>query len=99
MSIGSSSAYSGVKETAIYCSSKHALLGLSRSLYDELKKYGIRVFCVSPSGAKTKMGKRIKNQDFKTFLDPKEIAEYVKFIISFNGRMISDEVRLNRLAI
>jgi hypothetical protein len=54
---------------------------------------------VSPSGAKTEMGKLIKNQNFDTFIDPKEIAEYVVFICSFDGEMISDEIRLNRMVI
>ena len=36
VNIASSSAYAGFKNTSIYCSSKHALLGLSRSLHSEL---------------------------------------------------------------
>lgn len=99
VNIGSSSAYSGFKETSIYCASKHAILGLSRSLHDELKKYNIRVFCVSPGAVKTRMGKKIKNQNFKTFLDAKEVAEYVSFIISFNEAMVSEEIRLNRIKV
>lgn len=99
INIGSSSAYAGSKETLLYCSSKHALLGFSRALHDELKKYNIRTYCVSPSGAKTEMGKLIKNQNFDTFIDPGEIAEYVAFICSFDSEMISDEIRLNRMVI
>ncbi len=99
VNIGSSSAYAGSKETSIYCASKHALLGFSRALHDELKKYNIRTYCVSPSGVKTEMGKLIKNQNFDTFIDPREIAKYVTFICSFDGEMISDEIRLNRMVI
>ena len=99
VNIGSSSAYAGSKETSLYCASKHAILGFSRALHDELKKNNIRTFCVSPSGLKTEMGKLIKNQNFDTFLNPEEIAEYVNFICSFNGEMISDEIRLNRMVI
>jgi len=99
INIGSSSAYAGSKETSLYCASKHALLGFSRALHDELKEYNIRTYCISPSGVKTKMGKLIKNQNFHTFLDPREIAEYVVFISSFNGEMVSDEIRLNRMVV
>lgn len=99
INIGSSSAYAGSKETLLYCASKHALLGFSRALHDELKKNNIRTYCVSPSGAKTKMGKLIKNQNFDTFINPMEIAEYVTFICSFDGEMVSDEIRLNRMVI
>lgn len=99
VNIGSSSAYAGFKETSIYCASKHALLGLSRAVYDELKNYNIRTFCISPGSIKTEMGKQVKNQDFNTFIDPKEIAEYVGFILSFDDNMISEEIRLNRVFI
>lgn len=99
VNIGSSSAYAGSKETLLYCASKHAVLGFSRALHDEFKKNNIRTYCLSPSGIKTEMGKLIKNQKFDTFLNPEEIAEYAAFICSFDGEMISDEVRLNRMVI
>ena len=75
INIGSSSAYAGYEKTSLYCASKHPLLGFSRALHDELKKYNIRTFCVSPSGVKTGMGKLIKNQNFDTFINPEEAAE------------------------
>lgn len=99
VNIGSSSAYAGFKETALYCASKHAVLGLSRALHQELKEFGIRTFCVSPAAVKTNMGKKIKHQDFKTFIDPKDLASYISFVIAFNGDMVSDEVRLNRIKV
>ena len=99
INIGSSSAYAGSRDTSLYCASKHALLGFSRALHDELKKSNIRTFCLSPSGLKTEMGKLIRNQDYDTFINPKEIADYVAFICSFDGEMISDEIRLNRMVI
>lgn len=99
INIGSSSAYGGYKNTSLYCASKHALLGFSRSLHDELKEHNIRVFCVSPSGTKTEMGKSIKGQNFDTFLDPKEVVEYIAYISSFDNEMVSEEIRLNRMVI
>jgi len=99
INIGSSSAYAGSKETSLYCASKHSILGFSRALHDELKNNGIRTYCISPSGIKTEMGKLIKNQCYETFLDPQEIAEYLAFICSFDGEMISEEIRLNRMVI
>lgn len=97
VNIGSSSAYNGSKDTAIYCASKHALLGLSRSMHEELKEYNIRTFFVAPAGMKTEMGRKIKKQNFETFIDPKEVAEFIIFIILFNANMISQELRLNRM--
>jgi short-subunit dehydrogenase len=97
VNIGSSSSYNGFKNTSIYCSSKHALLGLSRSLHDELKEHNIRTFCVSPGSTKTSMGKRVIGQNYDTFMDPKEIAEFIVYIISFDKEMVSEEIKLNRI--
>jgi short-subunit dehydrogenase len=99
INIGSSSSYSGFGDTSLYCASKHALLGLSRSLYDELKEHNIKTFCFSPGSVKTEMGKKVKNQDFSTFIDPVELAEYIVFTISFDSDMISEELRINRFKI
>jgi 3-oxoacyl-[acyl-carrier protein] reductase len=99
VNIGSSSAYAGFKETSIYCASKHALLGLSRALHDELKVHNVRTFCISPGSIKTPMGEQVRNQNYETFLEPKEVAEYVCFVISFDGGLISEEIRLNRTII
>lgn len=97
VNIGSSSAYEGFEKTSLYCASKHALLGFSRSIFQELKNYNIRTFCISPSSVKTKMGKRVQNQNFETFINPKEIAQITNYLISFDKEMISEEIRLNRI--
>jgi len=99
VNIGSSSAYNGFKNSIVYCSSKHALLGFSRALFSELKENNIRVYSISPGSTQTKMGRLSKNQKFETFLKPEEIAEYVEFVISFDKQLISEEIRLNRMKI
>ena len=99
VNIGSSSAYAGFKDTAIYCASKHALLGLSRALFQELKGSGVRVYCLSPGSIQTEMGKLVRGQVFETFMRPEEVARYLAFMISFDAEMISEEVRLNRVIV
>ena len=61
INIASSSAYAGFKNTSIYCSSKHALLGLSRSLHNELKEHNVRTFCVSPGSINLLLVKTMKH--------------------------------------
>ena len=97
VNIASSSAYAGFKNTSIYCSSKHALLGLSRSLHSELKEYNVRTFCVSPGSIKTPMGKSVTGQNYETFLNPSEIAELIVHLVSFDNEMISQEIQLSRM--
>ena len=99
VNIGSSSAYNGFKNSTAYCSSKHALLGFSRALFSELKDNNVRVYSISPGSTQTKMGKLSKDQKFETFLEPKEVADYVAFAIGFDKQLISEEIRLNRMQI
>lgn len=51
--INSNTAYRVLPDRAAYCSSKSAVLGLSRSLAVDLGKYGIRSNCVLPGMIKT----------------------------------------------
>ena len=102
VNIASSGAYNGRKKTMIYRASKHALLGLSRSLHSELKEYNVRTFCVSPGPIKTSMGHDIiKNENpdekFDSFMNPNEIAEFIVYLISFDNEMVSEEIRLSRI--
>ena len=95
--IGSSSSYLGFSGGSVYSSSKHAILGLSRSLQSELKDKNIRVQCFSPSSTKTEMAKISVDQDFSTFLNPKEVAQLIVYTMCFDKEMIIDEVRMNRI--
>ena len=102
VNIASSGAYNGKGKTVIYRASKHALLGLSRSLHNELREYNVRTFCVSPGPIKTSMGHDIiKNENpdekFDSFMNPNEIAEFIVYLISFDNEMVSEEIRLSRI--
>ena len=97
INIGSSSSYSGFKDTSIYCASKHALLGFSRSLHNELKGKNVRTIIISPGSVKTPMGKKVKNQKFENFIDPKEISELIISLLQLDNEMVVDEIRLNRM--
>lgn len=99
VNIGSSSSYSGFSNSSVYCTTKHALLGLSRSLHSELKKSNVRCYCISPSSTRTDMGKISSDQNFETFLDPMEVAKAIVFAISFDENLVMDEIRLNRMNI
>lgn len=99
VNFGSSSAYSGFRDTVAYCASKHALLGLTRALHEELKTANVRCFCVSPGSVQTEMGRKVPNQDFATFINPEEVARLIIHLISYDGNMVAEEIRLNRMEI
>ena len=103
VNIASSSAHNGFKNAAVYCASKHVLLGLSRTLFAELKNQNVRTFCVSPGSMKTRMAKEdeglLAEHDYNTFMDPNEVAEFIIKMISYDNEMISQEINLSRLII
>jgi 3-oxoacyl-[acyl-carrier protein] reductase len=99
VNIGSSSAYGGFAGTSIYCASKHALLGFSRAIHDELKADNVRTLYISPSSTQSNMGLATKGQDYSTFLDPYDVAKYVVFAISFESNIVSEEIFLKRMLI
>ena len=102
INIASSGAYNGLKNTIAYRTSKHALLGLSRVLHNELKERNVRTFCISPGPIKTEMGNKIishenPNEKFETFLDPIEIGKFITSIIAFDNELISEEIKIGRI--
>lgn len=99
VNVGSSSAFAGFKNTSAYCASKHALLGLSRSLHDEFRQKNIKVISVNPGSIQTEMGRGVIGQDFETFLRPEDVADYIVYNLNLYSNMIAEEIRLNRMII
>ncbi len=100
VNIGSTTSYSSISVAPLYSSSKHAILGLTRAIYEDLSKNNVRAFCVSPGPVKSEMGKKVVkmfNENWETFIDPEEVAYYTAYAIKFDKEMISEEIRLNRL--
>jgi short-subunit dehydrogenase len=53
INISSTAGQEGMAQTAAYCGSKHAVRGISESLYKELRAFGIKVTCVYPGSTQT----------------------------------------------
>ena len=98
--IGSSSSYAGFKNTSIYCSTKHGLLGFSRSLSDEYRELGIKIACISPGSVNTKMSLPLhETQNPLTFIDPNEISILLENLIYQTTKtMWQEEIILKRLS-
>lgn len=97
INITSSSAYTGFSGTVSYCTSKHGLLGFTRSLHAELREYGVRVLSIAPGSIKTEMGKKVLGQDYTTFIEPEELAKLIAEVIDYDGNMVADEIRVGRM--
>ena len=96
INIGSSSAYYGFKDTITYCSSKHGLLGAIRSMNYETIKKNIFNYYVSMGSMKTKAGKKVRNQNYKKFIHPADIADYIFYIANFDSNSYIEDVFFRR---
>jgi len=94
VNVASNAGQMGQAYTAAYCASKHALIGLTRSLAMEMMKQKVRVNVIAPGGTDTAMNEGLdipKDVDWKLiqkfsglrgFSDPSEIAAAIAFIAS-----------------
>ncbi|HXH17908.1 MAG TPA: SDR family oxidoreductase [Chitinophagales bacterium] len=89
-SVASLQAYS---HGGLYSVSKHALLGFSRALREELKEYHIRVTSVFPGATYTPSWAGI-NLPESRFMDAKDVADLIFAIFSLSQRSVVEEVVL-----
>ena len=97
VNIASVVAHKGYPLQSAYAASKHALLGLSKSLANELYREGVRVHVVSPGGVYTDMA-RIARPDLSPdgLISAGEVADAVMFLLSLDKNAVIDEICLHR---
>ncbi len=92
VNISSTAGKEGMAQTAAYCGSKHAVRGISESLYKELRDFGIKVTCVYPGSTKTDFFRNspvIKPHD--NMLMPEEVAlQIIRALETSDNFLISD---------
>lgn len=80
-----------------YGATKAGLSSFSRSLFDEVRKYGVRVVTIQPDMTKTDL---YRNADFTqgeeeaSYLLPEEIAETVRDILQMRKGVVVTEITL-----
>lgn len=98
INIASVVAHNGYPNQSAYSASKHALLGFTKSLANEVYQDGIRVHAISPGGVYTDMIK-VSRPDLTSdgMIMPEEIAEIVMFLLKNRGNAVIDEIIVHRL--
>ena len=98
INIASVVGHSGYPEQSAYSSSKHALLGFTKSLANEVYKDGVRVHAVSPGGVYTDMIK-LTRPDLTPdgMIMPEDIADIIVFMLTHRTNAVIDEIELHRL--
>ena len=96
ISLGSSSALDGFADTFSYCGSKHALLGIIKSLNKTKKNKNILNYCLNVGSIKNSMGKKVISKDFNKFIDQKSVVQSISYICSTNLPAFPEEIFLKR---
>ena len=98
INIASVVAHKGYPQQSVYAASKHALLGLSKSLANEVYRDGIRVHVVSPGAVYTQMA-ALARPDLtpEGMTLPEDIADIVEFLLKHrNADAVIDEISVHR---
>ena len=98
INIASVVAHTGYPNQSAYTASKHALLGFTKSLAQEVFEKGIRVHAISPGGVYTDMIK-IARPDLTEdgMILPSDIAETVMFLLKNRTNAVIDEILVHRV--
>ncbi len=85
-------------ERTVYNASKWGVTGFSKSLQDEVAKYGIRVTDVMPGMMKTDMFNKMNiTKNMANGLDTKEVARLIQFIIDTPSDVMIPEVGIKNI--
>lgn len=97
INIASVTGHSGYPMQSVYSASKHALLGMTKSLAAEYYKENIRVHAISPGGVYTDMVK-VTRPDLtpEGMIMPEDIADIVEFYLLHRTNAVIDEIQLHR---
>ena len=99
VNVGSVVSVKGYAEQSIYSASKHALLGMTKSLAREVQADNIRVHAICPGGVDTEMVSRSRpDLDRSVLMQPEDIADIVVFLVTRRGNAVIDEIQVRRAA-
>ena len=87
----------GYVNQGAYTASKHALMGMTKVLAQEVQGQGIRVHVICPGGVDTDLAAHARpDLDPSALMTPEEIAEIVLFLVKQKGRAIIDQINIRR---
>lgn len=103
INIGSISGVMGEANASLYSATKSGLIGFSKATALELAQFGITVNTINPGWVETELGKdSIEQSEFtkeeiidcipqKRFVEPKEIAGMIKYLISDDAKGVTGQ--------
>ncbi len=98
ININSQAGINHKSERVVYNATKWGVTGFSKSLTDEVAKYGIRVSNVMPGMMKTDMFNKMNIQkNIDNGIDTKEVARLIQFIIDTPSNVMIPEVGIKNI--
>ena len=98
INISSIAGKNGIPGMAGYCATKYAVMGLSQSLFKELRQYGIKVSTVYPGSTKTNFFDEIKSVDVHdNMMMPEDIAETVIQLLETSANYLPVDIEVRPL--
>lgn len=91
--------FKGYKNQSAYTASKHAIMGLTKSLAAEAQEHGIRVSVICPGVVNTDFGKAARPElPESVLIPPEDVANTVLYLLSLSERSMVDQVYIRRRA-
>ena len=89
--------FKGYLNQATYGASKHAVMGLTKSLAAETHPHGIRISAVLPGGVDTDLVPPFRpDLDRSGLMIPEDVAHTVLYLLSLSDRAAVDQIHLRR---
>ena len=89
--------FKGYPNQAGYTATKHAVMGLTKSLAVEAQEHGIRASAILPGGVDTDMVRQARpDLDPSILLQPDDVAHAVLFLLSLSDRAAVDQIYIRR---
>jgi len=86
VNIGSIAGTTAVKNMVGYAATKHAVTGMSHSLFMELREFGIKVTCIYPGSVKTSFFDNIDEIDaHENMMNPEDISGTIIHVLESTG--------------
>ena len=97
LNIASVVGHKGYPLQSAYAASKHALIGMSKSLANEVYEEGIRVHLIAPGAVFTDMV-RISRPDLSDegMILAEDIADAAEFLVTHRTNAVIDEIQIHR---
>ncbi len=97
INISSVVGFKGYPNQAAYAASKHAVMGITKSLAAEAQPHGIRVSAILPGAVDTALAEALRpDLDRSLLMKPADVADAVLFLLSLSDSAAVDEIYIRR---